>query len=189
MHGLYKLLHFNRLRGHGIRIADSVCRPEVAGNIAHCPRQATVAPPPGKPLKATAKPYSRHILGIYSGVQSHPKATLKPPQGHLKAPPKRHQSATKATPKPHQSHTKAISTGYTSVQCPGTGYRPWASATAPLPRPPQPIGARRMALSSAAWTQGMLTPAKAEAAATALPRARNSQRERLWFLSGSRTGP
>src|ERR1035441_5313059 len=35
--------------------------------------------------KATAKPYSRHILGIYSGVQSHPKATLKPPQSHLKA--------------------------------------------------------------------------------------------------------
>src|ERR1039458_8308445 len=27
-----------------------------------------------KPPKATAKPYSRHILGIYSGVQSHLKA-------------------------------------------------------------------------------------------------------------------
>src|ERR1019366_7320970 len=32
----------------------------------------------GKPPKATAKPYSRHILGIYSGVQSHTKATPKP---------------------------------------------------------------------------------------------------------------
>src|ERR1019366_4692586 len=45
-----------------------------------------------KPPKATPKPYSRHILGIDSGVQSHLKATPKPPQGH-----------TKATPKPHQS--------------------------------------------------------------------------------------
>src|ERR1035438_7072211 len=64
-----------------------------------------------KPPKATAKPYSRHILGIYSGVQSHPKATPrptdsqpigtpKPPQSHPKAPPKPHQSHTKASPKP-----------------------------------------------------------------------------------------
>src|ERR1017187_10220265 len=49
-----------------------------------------------KPPKATAKPYSRHILGIYSRVQSHPKATPRP-----------HQSHTKATPKPPQSHPKA----------------------------------------------------------------------------------
>ena len=35
-----------------------------------------------EPPKATAKPYSRHILGIYSGVQSHPKATPKPHQSH-----------------------------------------------------------------------------------------------------------
>src|ERR1035438_3855652 len=49
-----------------------------------------------KPPKATAKPCSRHILGIYSGVQSHPKATPKPPQSH-----------PKATPKPPQSHPKA----------------------------------------------------------------------------------
>src|ERR1039458_8484104 len=107
MHGLHKLLYFNRLRGHGIRIADSVYHAEVAGNIAHCPQQGTLAPRTLKPPKATAKPYSRHILGIYSGVQSHPKATLQPPQGHLKATPKPHQSHTKATPKPHQSHTKA----------------------------------------------------------------------------------
>src|ERR1039457_5395719 len=41
-----------------------------------------------KPPKATAKPYTRHILGIDSGLQSHPKATLKPPQSHTKATPK-----------------------------------------------------------------------------------------------------
>src|ERR1019366_963208 len=62
MHGLHKLLYFNRLRGHGIRIADSVYHAEVAGNIAHCPRQGTLAPRTLKPPKATAKPYSRHIL-------------------------------------------------------------------------------------------------------------------------------
>src|ERR1035437_3550979 len=45
-----------------------------------------------KPPKATAKPYTRHILGIDSGLQSHTKATPRP-----------HQSHTKATPKPHQS--------------------------------------------------------------------------------------
>src|ERR1035441_2665709 len=45
-----------------------------------------------KATEATLKPYTRHILSIDSGVQSHPKATLKP-----------HQSHTKATPKPHQS--------------------------------------------------------------------------------------
>src|ERR1022692_2386371 len=56
-----------------------------------------------EPPKATAKPYSRHILGIDSGVQSHPKATPKPHQSHTKATPKPHQSHTKATPKPHQS--------------------------------------------------------------------------------------
>src|ERR1017187_10561344 len=53
-----------------------------------------------KPPKATAKPYSRHILGIDSGVQSHPKATLKRHQSATKAPPRRHQSHPKATSKP-----------------------------------------------------------------------------------------
>src|ERR1017187_10887593 len=105
MHGLHKLLYFNRLRGHGIRIADSVYHAEVAGNIAHCPRQGTLAPRTLKPPKATAKPYSRHIIGIYSGVQSQPKATPRPPQSHTKATPKRHQSATKATPKPSRPVT------------------------------------------------------------------------------------
>src|ERR1019366_3291818 len=42
----------------------------------------------GKPPKATSKPYSRHILGIDSGVQSHTKATPRPHQGHTKATPK-----------------------------------------------------------------------------------------------------
>ena len=38
-----------------------------------------------KPPKAISKPYTRHILGIDSGVQSHLKATPKPHQGYLKA--------------------------------------------------------------------------------------------------------
>src|ERR1019366_10396352 len=71
-----------------------------------------------EPPKATPKPYTRHILGIDSGVQSHPKAPPRLHQGSTKAPPKPHQSHPKATskptdsqpigtPKPHQSHTKA----------------------------------------------------------------------------------
>src|ERR1017187_7988397 len=60
-----------------------------------------------KPPKATAKPYTRHILGIDSGLQSHTKATPRPHQSHTKATPKPHQGHTKATPRPHQSHTKA----------------------------------------------------------------------------------
>src|ERR1035441_4069420 len=38
-----------------------------------------------KPPKATPRPYCRHILGIDSGVQSHPKATLRLHQGSTKA--------------------------------------------------------------------------------------------------------
>jgi hypothetical protein len=49
--------------------------------------------------------------------------------------------------------------------------------TAPLPRPPQPISARRMVLSSAAWTRGMTTLAKLEAAAAAVPHCKNWRRE------------
>src|ERR1019366_8097733 len=62
-----------------------------------------------KPPKATPRPYCRHILGIDSGVQSHPKATPKPHQSHTKAPPRLHQGYTKAPPRPHQSHPKATS--------------------------------------------------------------------------------
>jgi hypothetical protein len=40
-----------------------------------CGRQKALSKPP----KATTKPYTRHILGIYSGVQSHLKATLMRP--------------------------------------------------------------------------------------------------------------
>src|ERR1035441_1295530 len=65
-----------------------------------------------KPPKATAKPYTRHILGIDSGLQSHIKATPRPHQSHTKATPRPHQSHTKATPRPHQSHTKANCSGY-----------------------------------------------------------------------------
>src|ERR1035441_5264148 len=60
-----------------------------------------------KPPKATAKPYTRHILGIDSGLQSHTKATPRPHQGHTKVQKKRHQTHAKATQKPPQSHTKA----------------------------------------------------------------------------------
>src|ERR1022692_1264348 len=59
-----------------------------------------------KPPKATAKPYTRHILGIDSGLQSHTKATPRPHQSHTKATPRPHQGHTKATPKPT---TQAIS--------------------------------------------------------------------------------
>src|ERR1035438_6530225 len=41
-----------------------------------------------KPPQATTKPYTRHILGIDSGVQSPPKATSRLHQSHPKAPPK-----------------------------------------------------------------------------------------------------
>src|ERR1019366_6570470 len=56
-----------------------------------------------KPPKATAKPYSRHILGIDSGVHSHTTATPQPHHSHTTATPQPHHSHTKATPKPHQS--------------------------------------------------------------------------------------
>src|ERR1019366_4595406 len=55
-----------------------------------------------KPPKATPRPYTRHILGIDSGVQSHTKATPRLHQGYTKATPRLHQGYTKATPKPHQ---------------------------------------------------------------------------------------
>src|ERR1035437_4885701 len=42
----------------------------------------------GKPPKATTRPYTRHILGIDSGVQSHPKATSKPTDSQPIATPK-----------------------------------------------------------------------------------------------------
>src|SRR4051812_24100777 len=41
-----------------------------------------------------------------------------------------------------------------------------ALAAAPVPRPPQPTRATRIVLSSAAWTDGTATPARADAAAT-----------------------
>src|ERR1035441_9724829 len=127
MHGLHKLLYFNRLRGHGIRIADSVYHAEVAGNIAHCPRQGTLAPRTLKPPKATAKPYSRHILGIYCGVQSHPKATLKPPYSHPKATSKRHQSHL------DRSHLGPATGHGHGIAALGDGYRA-AAATAAADR-------------------------------------------------------
>src|SRR4051794_22458847 len=41
-----------------------------------------------------------------------------------------------------------------------------ALAAAPVPRPPQPTRATWIVLSSAAWTEGITTPERAEAAAT-----------------------
>ena len=58
-----------------------------------------------------------------------------------------------------------------------------ALATAPHPRPPQPIRARRMVLFSPAWTCGMATPARAEAAATRAVVLRNSRRGVLLVVS------
>src|ERR1017187_10423971 len=57
--------------------------------------------------EATPRPYCRHILGIDSGVQSHPQATPRLHQGSTKAPPRLHQGSTKATPRLHQGYTKA----------------------------------------------------------------------------------
>jgi hypothetical protein len=42
-----------------------------------------------KPPKAISMRHQSHILGIYSGVQGHLKATSKPPQGYPKATPNR----------------------------------------------------------------------------------------------------
>src|ERR1022692_3916584 len=79
-----------------------------------------------KPPKATTKPYTRHILGIDSGVQSHPNATLKPPQSHTKATPRLPQSHTKAWGKPI-----AHAGGYCrSGRAPGARLSP-AAATPP----------------------------------------------------------
>ena len=52
-----------------------------------------------------------------------------------------------------------------------------ASAAAPLPRPPQPISARRIVLSSAACTRGIATAASAEPAASLPLHCKNSRRE------------
>ena len=56
-----------------------------------------------------------------------------------------------------------------------------ALAAAPVPRPPQPIRATWIVLSSAAWTRGTAMPASAEAAATRPVFFRNSRRDVLLF--------
>ena len=57
-----------------------------------------------KPPKAILKPYTRHILGIDSGVQSHHKATTRPPQGYHKA-----------TTRLPQGHTEVIADGQLQI--------------------------------------------------------------------------
>src|SRR5439155_4247143 len=61
-----------------------------------------------------------------------------------------------------------------------------ASPTAPVPRPPQPTNATWMVLFSAAWTWGIATPARADAAAILPVFLMNSRREEreswFWFI-------
>src|ERR1039458_347384 len=76
----------------------------IMGQNSHSHESVLAPEATPKPPQATTKPYSRHILGIYSGVQSHTKATPKPLQGHTKATSKPHQSHPNATLKPPQSH-------------------------------------------------------------------------------------
>ena len=52
-----------------------------------------------------------------------------------------------------------------------------ALPTAPLPRPPQPIRARRIVLFSPAWTRGIPTLSRADPAAAAPVHRKNSRRE------------
>ena len=78
------------------RVFDSAHRPQAGGERrGKRPDKATPSH-----LKATPKPYSRHILGIDSGVQSHPKATPRPHQSLLIGTALRPQSHPKATLKP-----------------------------------------------------------------------------------------
>src|ERR1017187_2241234 len=70
-------------------------------------RKRPARPARAKPPKATPKPPQSHILGIDSGVQSHPKATPRLPQGYPKATPRLPQGYPKATPRLHQGYTKA----------------------------------------------------------------------------------
>src|ERR1035437_8758254 len=77
--------------------------PDLSVSSFQAVHQARISPAKGRiqqaratPPKATTRPPQDHILGIDSGVQSHPKATPRLPQG-----------STKATPKPHQGYTKA----------------------------------------------------------------------------------
>src|ERR1035438_8058857 len=89
--------------------------PDLSVSSFQAVHQARISPAKGriqqaraKPPKATTRPPQGHILGMDSGVQSHPKATPRLHQGSTKAPPRLHQGHTNATSKPPSSHTKAI---------------------------------------------------------------------------------
>src|ERR1035441_667101 len=75
-----------RLEGDGAQTGEPGSGPRSDCGFGLPPSQGRQIHP--KPPKATTKPYTRHILGIDSGVQSHPKATPRIPQGHPKATPK-----------------------------------------------------------------------------------------------------
>jgi len=72
--------------------------------------------------------------------------------------------------------TRSSNTSASATTFSGPAVVASALTTAPPPRPPQPISARRMVLSSAANTCGTFTPASAEAAMTAEVVLRNERR-------------
>ena len=84
------------MRFLGQRLGKATPQAEEEGRIQNAER-------PGKATqshhKATTRPPQGHILGIDSGVQSHPKATPRLHQGSTKAPPRLHQGHPQATPK------------------------------------------------------------------------------------------
>src|ERR1035441_1925585 len=81
-------------------------------------------------LKATTKPYTRHILGIDSGVQRHLKATPKPHPCAIRATPKPPQGSTKAPPRPPQGYPRATGDGrWEMAATPGKATRRQLQAT------------------------------------------------------------
>src|ERR1039457_7296692 len=90
-----------RLEGDGAQTGKPGSGPRSDWGSGLPPAQGRQIHP--KPPKATTKPYTRHILGIDSGVQSHPKAIYCGVQSHPKATPRIPQGHPKATPKPRIS--------------------------------------------------------------------------------------
>ena len=110
--------------------------------------------------KATLKPPKGHILGIASGVQSHPQATPRLPQGYPKATPRLHQGSTKAPPRLHQSQPKAAlqSVRQATSKPGGDGNRLFFQSLGPNEKPWQ-------------WTKDCQAPSPRRCPAVALGRA------------------